>query len=84
MDALTRNWLLLIALTLGTVTVNAFHGPVAAGLLLVLAWTKARTILGGFLHLSRAPGWLSVAMVPLAVWMVAIWVLTWVAIRQPT
>jgi len=80
MDALTRNWLLLIALTLGTVAVGAFHGPVAAALLLVLAWTKARTILGGFLHLSAAPGWLSMAMVPLALWMAVVWALTWVAI----
>ncbi len=80
MDALTRNWLLLIALTLGTVAAGAFHGPVAAALLLVLAWTKARTILGGFLHLSAAPGWLSMAMVPLGLWMAVVWVLTWVAI----
>lgn len=81
MDALTRNWLLLIALTLGTVAAGAFHGPLAAAVLLALAWTKARTILGGFLHLSAAPGWLSMAMVPLGLWMAVVWVLTWVAIR---
>ncbi len=81
MDALTRNWLLLIALTLGTVAVGLFHGPVAAALLLALSWAKARAILGGFLHLARAPGWLSLALVPLGVWMAVVWLLTWAAGR---
>ena len=81
MDALTRNWLWLLALIVGTVAVAAFSGPVAAALLLALAWLKARAILGGFLHLSGLPGWLSMAMLVLGLWLALVWVLTVFAIR---
>ena len=81
MDVLTRNWLWLLALILGTVTAGAFAGPVAAAVLLALAWLKARAILGGFLHLSGIPGWLSMAMLILGLWLALVWVLTVFAIR---
>ena len=80
MDALTRNWLWLLALIAGTVAVAAFSGSVAAAALMALAWLKARAILGGFLHLSGIPGWLSMAMLILGLWMAAIWGLTLIAI----
>lgn len=81
MDALTRNWLLLLALILATVATGAFAGPVAAAVLLALAWLKARAILGGFLHLSGIPGWLSMAMLVLGLWLALVWLLTFFAIR---
>lgn len=73
MDVLTRNWLWLLALILATVTAAGFEGRPAAAALVVLAWLKARAILGGFLHLDRAPGWLSAFTVPLAIWLAALW-----------
>ena len=73
MDDLTKTWLLLIALTLGTALLSGFGGLAAAAGLLLLAWAKARAILGGFLHLKSAPGWLSAAMVPLGIWMALLW-----------
>lgn len=75
MDRLTRDWLILIVLTFGTVIIGGFGGPWVAALLLALSWGKARTILGGYLHLGAAPGWLSLVMVPLAIWMAVIWAL---------
>lgn len=81
MDVLTRNWLWLLVLILGTVGVGMLAGPVPAAVLLVLAWLKARAILGGFLHLAGIPGWLSMGMTVLAVWVAVIWALTVVAIR---
>ena len=41
--------------------------------LLALAWVKARAILAGFLHLDRAPGWLSAFVVPLGLWLCVVW-----------
>ena len=75
MDVLTRYWLILIVLTIGTVLAGGFSGPVIMAVLLALSWGKARTILGGYLHLNGAPGWLSMAMVPMAIWMAVIWLL---------
>ena len=73
MDDLTKNWLILIALTLGTVTLATFDGRLAAAGLLLLARAKARAILGGFLHLDAAPGWLPAITVPLGFWLVLLW-----------
>lgn len=73
MDRLTRNWMVLIALITVTVALATQDGRIAAAGLLVLAWAKARAILGGFLHLDRAPGWLSVFLVPLGLWMCVVW-----------
>lgn len=67
MDGLTRNWLWLLGLTLAT-TLAALVPAASAGLLL-LAFFKARAILGGFLHLRAAPGWLMAVSVPLALWL---------------
>lgn len=68
MDRLTRNWLWLLGLTLAT-TLAALVPAASAGLLL-LAFLKARAILGGFLHLRAAPGWLMAVSVPLALWLI--------------
>lgn len=68
MDGLTRNWLWLLGLTLAT-TLAALVPAASAGLLL-LAFLKARAILGGFLHLRAAPGWLMAVSVPLALWLI--------------
>ncbi|MFV0490202.1 MAG: cytochrome C oxidase subunit IV family protein [Pseudorhodobacter sp.] len=81
MDILTRTWLILIALTAGTVAVANFDGRLAAAGLLILAWFKARTILGGFLHLSAAPGWLGAMAGPLGFWLVVLWGVAAVALR---
>lgn len=72
-DRLTRNWLLLIALILATTGLATQDGRIAAAGLLALAWVKARAILGGFLHLDRAPGWLSAFLVPLGLWLCVVW-----------
>lgn len=80
MDSLTRTWLLLLGLTLATALLAGVDGRLAALALLALAWVKARTILGGFLHLRAAPGWLGAAMLPLGIWLAAIGVLCWVAL----
>ena len=76
MDPLARTWTLLIALSAATVLLAPMPGTVAMAGLLVLAWLKARAILGGFLHLRAAPGWLTAVMVPLALWLAAVWVLS--------
>ena len=81
MDDLTKTWLLLIALTLGTAALSGFGGLAAAAGLLLLAWAKARAIIGGFLHLKSAPGWLSAAMVPLGIWMALLWGMNAVLLR---
>lgn len=76
MTGLTSIWLLLIALTAATTALAAsavLDRRLVAGLLLALAFMKARTILAGFLHLKPATGWLSVATVPLAIWLALIW-----------
>lgn len=75
MDRLTRNWLVLIALILATTGLAALDGRIAAAGLLALAWAKSRAILGGFLHLDRAPGWLSAFLVPLGLWLCLVWAL---------
>lgn len=74
-DLLTRTWLLLIALVGATTGLAVQDGRIAAAGLLALAWIKARAILGGFLHLDRAPGWLTAFMVPLGLWMALVWAL---------
>ncbi|MCV2449133.1 MULTISPECIES: cytochrome C oxidase subunit IV family protein [Paracoccus] len=80
MDALTRTWLLLLGLTLATALLAGIDGRLAALALLALAWLKARAILGGFLHLRAAPGWLGAAMLPLGIWLAAIGALCLVAL----
>lgn len=57
-------WLTLMSLGIATVLVTAggveFFSPVLfGGLLLLLAWAKARIILSWYLGLWQAPGWLS-------------------------
>lgn len=81
MDPLTRTWVLLIALSAGTVLMAPLPGLAATAGLLILAWIKARAILGGFLHLRGAPGWLAALTVPLGLWMAAIWALAALALR---
>lgn len=59
---LTRAWLALLGLSLGStlIAMAVSHGfaPVAAGaLILLLAWQKARVILSRYLGLWQAPGW---------------------------
>lgn len=73
MDPLIRTWTLLIALSVATVLLAPMPGIVAMAGLLVLAWFKARAILGGFLHLRAAPSWLAAFLVPLALWMAVTW-----------
>lgn len=71
MDGLTRTWLWLVGLT--AVTTLLAGWPVVAGVALpMLALFKARAILGGFLHLRAAPGWLTAITLPLALWLVLI------------
>ena len=77
--SLTRTWALLIALVAATVLLSPVPGVAAMGGLLVLAWLKARAILGGFLHLRGAPGWLAALLGPLALWLAAVWGLAMVA-----
>ncbi|MDQ1900529.1 cytochrome C oxidase subunit IV family protein [Paracoccus sp. WLY502] len=72
-DRLTRNWLVLIALILATTGLATQDGRIAAAGLLALAWAKSRAILGGFLHLDRAPGWLAAFVVPLGLWLALVW-----------
>lgn len=75
MNPLTRNWLLLVAMVVATTLLAPFSGAVVTAALLVLAFLKAGAILGGFLHLSQAPGWRTAMLVPLGLWMTALWVL---------
>ncbi len=72
MDRLIRTWGLLIALTLTTTGLAIWDPKFAAPGLVLLAWLKAREILGGFLHLRAAPGWLAAFTFPLAIWLAAI------------
>ncbi len=72
MDPLIRSWLQLLALTLATTLLSGVEGRLAALGLLGLALLKARAILGGFLHLRAAPGWLAAVTWPLALWLAAI------------
>lgn len=72
MDRLTKTWASLIALTLGTVMLAAFEGRLAVAGILALAFFKARLILGRFLHLDAASGWLAAFTVPIAIWLLLI------------
>lgn len=72
MDGLTRTWVLLIGATAATTLLASFDGKIAMAGLLVLAWVKARLILGRFLHLEGTRGWLSAFTLPLALWLLAI------------
>ncbi|MFV0475394.1 MAG: cytochrome C oxidase subunit IV family protein [Pikeienuella sp.] len=72
MDPLTRTWLGLIALTAATTALAAFDGRLAAAGLSLLAWLKARAILGRYLHLGAAPGWLGAFALPLGFWLMAL------------
>lgn len=74
MDPLTRNWLLLVALVAATTLLAPFPGAAVAAALLALSFLKARAILSGFLHLSQAPDWRAAMLVPLGLWMAALWV----------
>lgn len=59
-DSLQRAWFLLLALSLGSTVLAAglpLPPALATGLLLALAWAKARVILRHFLGLAAAPGW---------------------------
>ena len=69
MDPLVRAWLLLCALIAASAIVAQFSGAPAIALLAAFAFFKARTILGEYLHLSTAPGWLRAACAPLAIWL---------------
>lgn len=73
MEPLFRTWALLIGLTAATTALAAWDGRAAAAALLVVALLKARAILGGFLHLAAAPGWLAALTLPLALWLAALW-----------
>lgn len=72
MDGLTRTWAVLIGLTLATAALAACDGRLVLAGLMLLAWLKAGHILGGFLHLRAAPGWLAAFSLPLGVWLAAI------------
>lgn len=72
MDQLTKTWVLLIALTLATATLAGVDGRAAVAGILLLSFLKARLILGRFLHLATAPGWLVAFTVPIAIWLLLI------------
>ncbi len=69
MDPLTRTWAQLIALTMATTALAGASGRLVMALLLLLAFLKARLILGRFLHLAERPSWLSVFAVPVGIWL---------------
>lgn len=61
-NPLSRAWLWLIGLSLGSTAVSLWHWPpaftaLAGGVILVLAWLKARVILARYLGLCDAPFW---------------------------
>lgn len=61
-DPLLRAWAALLVLSLGSTAVSLWHWPsgllaVAGGLILALAWVKARVILARYLGLAQAPFW---------------------------
>jgi len=61
-DPLLRAWAALLALSLGSTAVSLWHWPpgltaVGGGIILTLAWLKARVILGRYLGLAAAPFW---------------------------
>ena len=61
-DPLLRAWGALIVFSLGSTAVSLWHWPpaltaAAGGVILLLAWLKARVILGRYLGLVAAPSW---------------------------
>lgn len=72
MDPLTKTWSLLIALTVATTALAGLDGRLAVAGMLALAFLKARLILGRFLHLDTAPGWLAAFAVPIGIWLLLI------------
>ena len=72
MDVLTKTWALLIGLTAATAALAGVSGRLAVILVLVLAFLKARLILGRFLHLAAAPGWLAAFTLPVGIWLALI------------
>ena len=61
-DPLLRAWLWLIGLSFGSTLVSLWPWPpalaaLAGGLVLGLAWLKARVILSRYLGLCEAPAW---------------------------
>lgn len=82
MDRLRLAWVQLCALTVASTAVAYVAGQVqaqlagaavATALLVAFAFLKARIILGAYLHLSSAPGWLGAASTVLGIWLVLIW-----------
>ncbi len=71
MDPLIRHWLQLMGLTLATLLLAGIDSRLTTAGLLALAGLKARAILGSFLHLRAAPGWLAAVMLPLGLWLSA-------------
>ncbi len=69
MAGLTITWAALVALALATTLLAGQPGSLPVAGLLLLAWLKARLILGRFLHLASAPGWLAGFCLPLALWL---------------
>ena len=69
---LVKTWALLIALTLATAALAGFDGGLVTLTVLALAWLKARLILGRFLHLGAAPGWLVAFTLPIGIWLALI------------
>jgi len=61
-DPLLRAWAGLMTLSLGSTAVSLWHWPpdmtvVAGGVILTLAWLKARVILARYLGLGQVPFW---------------------------
>lgn len=75
--ALTRTWAILILLTLLMVAATYVQDQpqMVTGGVLILAFLKLRMILAGFLHLRPGTGWLGAFLVPIALWMLAIFTL---------
>ena len=81
MERLRLAWLQLCALTLASTAVAYVAGQlsaqfagtaVATALLITFAFFKARIILGTYLHLASAPGWLGAASSVLGIWLALI------------
>ncbi len=66
-----RTWTILLGLTAMTALLASRPGKAVTAALLLLAFLKARVILGGFLHLRA--GWLTAFCLPLALWLAVIW-----------
>lgn len=74
---LTKTWASLILLTLLMVALTYVDDQprLVTGAVLLLAFLKARLILAGFLHLRPGTGWLGAFLVPIGLWMLAIFAL---------